>query len=172
MIALVRRSQKGGVIIFFIVAVFVILVVLAIVSKDDRDIVEQNITQETQVTDHNNLTNNNKALVVEEPTNEVEIGYFDSGFEPSDITIDVGNKVVFRNNSSRSFWPATDLHPSHKVYPGSGIKKCKDLNSEKIFDSCEPVVSGDSYSFVFDESGSWKFHDHMSSSLGGMVNVN
>jgi plastocyanin len=99
--------------------------------------------------------------------------YTDNGYSPSEITIKKGETVVFRNESSRVMWPATDIHPSHTLYPGSDIQKCFDGQSDisVLFDACGEIQPEEEWSFTFEESGTWKYHDHKRSSDTGTVTV-
>jgi|GEM_PF-1434690 len=99
------------------------------------------------------------------------ITYTDSGFAPETVTIKKGDTVKFVNNSSRAFWPATNVHPTHTAYPGSNIKKCQTAQAGDIFDACRPVNPGESYSFTFDQIGEWRYHDHLRANQGGKVIV-
>ena len=42
----------------------------------------------------------------------------DKGFEPSTLTINAGDTVKFENKSSDDAWPASNVHPTHQLYPG------------------------------------------------------
>ena len=96
---------------------------------------------------------------------EKVIIYTDAGYSPSPLEINIEDIVVFKNNSSQSMWPASSRHPSHDEYPTTG--GC--LGS--AFDACKAVQSGDSWSFKFDISGTWKYHDHLHSSDFGTIIV-
>ncbi|OGY64394.1 MAG: hypothetical protein A3I89_00395 [Candidatus Harrisonbacteria bacterium RIFCSPLOWO2_02_FULL_41_11] len=93
------------------------------------------------------------------------ITYTDSGFASKTLTVKKGMMVTFKNNSSRSVWPASAMHPTHKVYPTIG--GC--LGS--TFDACKGVLPGESWSFKFDIPGEWKYHDHLNPSYFGAVTV-
>lgn len=95
----------------------------------------------------------------------------DSGFAPESIEVALGTHVIFKNKSNRTFWPASNLHPTHSIYPHSGIEKCGTAEAERIFDACREVASGESYGFVFDEVGTWQYHDHVSGTMNGTVTV-
>src|SRR5260221_11032052 len=41
----------------------------------------------------------------------------DRGFMPSELTISQGSTVVFSSVRQKPFWPASNLHPSHTLYP-------------------------------------------------------
>lgn len=89
----------------------------------------------------------------------------DAGFSPSALTIKKGETVVFKNNSSGAMWVASAMHPTHDAYPVKG--GC--IGS--IFDECEAVGNGGSWSFKFDVAGSWKYHNHRNSGQFGTVVV-
>lgn len=92
-----------------------------------------------------------------------------SGFSPKTITIKAGDTVTFFNEDSNKHWPASAMHPTHTLYPGSDIQKCG--TGEQIFDACRGLEQGESFSFTFNEKGSWKYHDHLSVSSTGTVVV-
>ena len=101
------------------------------------------------------------------------IVYSDSGFSPAELTVKKGDTVIFRNEVMRDVWPATAIHPSHTVYPGSSIQKCFNEESEKsiLFDACEGFGEGEEWSFTFNEVGDWKYHDHLRTAHWGSVIV-
>ena len=87
------------------------------------------------------------------------------GFSPKTITIKAGDTVTFVNEDSNQHWPASAMHPTHNVYPESG--GC--IGSK--FDACKGLEQGESFSFTFNEKGSWKYHDHLSVPSTGTVVV-
>ncbi|HIG95059.1 MAG: hypothetical protein QT05_C0008G0006 [archaeon GW2011_AR13] len=95
-----------------------------------------------------------------------------SGFYPNILEINNGDKVIFVNIGDQNHWPASARHPVHDVYPGSNLQKCGTMERDKIFDSCGQIAYGEIYSFVFNEIGSWKYHDHLHPSLTGTIIVN
>ena len=92
-----------------------------------------------------------------------------SGFSPKTLEINQGDKVNFVNKDSQVHWPATAVHPSHTVYPGSDIKKCNSAEQSNIFDACKGLGQGESFSFTFNEKGSWSYHDHLTGFKGTIV---
>jgi plastocyanin len=78
-------------------------------------------------------------------------------FEPSTLTISKGETVEFENESGDDKWPASNVHPTHELYPG--------------FDAQEPVLDGDSYEFTFDRTGRWGYHDHLNPDIQGTIVV-
>jgi len=99
------------------------------------------------------------------------IAFTSTGFSPSPLSVKVGETVKFVNNSSVEFWPASAMHPTHKVYPNSGIEKCDTDERESIFDACEGIAPGGSYEFTFNEVGEWGYHDHLDVQFFGKVVV-
>lgn len=97
------------------------------------------------------------------------VTYTDEGYSPREITIEHEDTVVFVNESLTEMWPATAIHPTHTIYPGSDITKCATQGG--MFDACGPVEQGGSWSFRFDEHGAWGFHDHLNVSNTGRITV-
>jgi hypothetical protein len=81
----------------------------------------------------------------------------ESGFEPKELTIQKGDIVQFKTEISDSFWPASDIHPTHGIYPE--------------FDPQEPIEPSQTWSFRFNKEGSWKFHDHLQPVFRGIITV-
>lgn len=81
----------------------------------------------------------------------------DKGFEPSFLIVFPGTSVTFVNKTSRDFWPASDLHPSHTAYSG--------------FDPRRAIGEGGSWQFRFAKTGSWAFHDHLDPEVQGSITV-
>jgi plastocyanin len=97
--------------------------------------------------------------------------YSDSGYTPKELTIKKGDTIMFKNESSRITWPATDIHPQHREYPGSGIEQCNTPTPAIIFDACRDLKQGEEWSFQFNEVGEWRYHDHKRSAITGTITV-
>jgi len=78
---------------------------------------------------------------------DVTVKITDSGFEPKDLNIKQCDTVEWVNETEEEKWPASDLHPTHEIYPQ--------------FDPREPIEHGKSWSFTFDQVGEWRYHDHL-----------
>ncbi len=79
-------------------------------------------------------------------------------YSSTDITVKQGQAVKFVNESNEDYWPASNIHPDHTIYPE--------------FDPRRPVHPGESWSFKFDKIGSWRFHDHLHyPDITGVINV-
>ncbi len=89
----------------------------------------------------------------------------EDGFDPKTVTIKAGQIVIFKNSGTINQWPASAVHPTHAIYPEAG--GC--IGS--AFDACKGLAPGESWSFQFNEKGSWNYHDHLNPSLVGTVKV-
>jgi plastocyanin len=99
------------------------------------------------------------------------ITYTDSGYSPKTLTVKSGETVTFKNESSSSMWPASAVHPSHRVYSGTSLSEhCPDINGT-AFDACKGYLPGQTWSFKFDKVGSWKYHDHLNPTHTGTIEV-
>jgi len=94
-----------------------------------------------------------------------------AGFEPKTLTVKAGDTVTFVNENSNQHWPASAMHPTHTVYPGSDIQKCGTSEEEDTFDACRGLAQGESFSFIFNEIGTWRYHDHLQTSSTGTIIV-
>ncbi len=110
-------------------------------------------------------------LLAHEVPDAVTIHMYDDHYEPTNITIEAGTTVVFENKGDKEHWPASNIHPTHTLYPGSNIDKCGTEKEENIFDACRGIGTGEEYSFVFTQAGSWKYHDHLFPNLKGTIVV-
>lgn len=89
--------------------------------------------------------------------NDVIITLTEDGFTPETLTIKKGTTVTFRSETGEFFWPASNLHPSHEIYPQ--------------FDPKEPIAKDKTWSFRFDRIGEWKYHDHIAPYYTGIISV-
>jgi len=78
-------------------------------------------------------------------------------YKPSQVKIQQGTTITFVNKSDVARWPASDLHPSHGIYPE--------------FDPKRPIAPGEEWNFVFDKVGEWTMHDHLAPYITGRVIV-
>ena len=78
-------------------------------------------------------------------------------FSPDPLSIYQGDTVRFVSSEPEAFWPASDPHPTHSLYPA--------------FDPLEPVPGDQSWSFTFTKVGIWHYHNHLEPSLRGTIIV-
>jgi plastocyanin len=80
-----------------------------------------------------------------------------NGFIPNIITISKGDTISFENSDTQEHWPASNIHPSHAIYPE--------------FDSKKGILTNKSWKFTFDKEGVWKYHDHLDPKIIGTIYV-
>lgn len=90
-------------------------------------------------------------------TETVNIRITDQGFVPESISMKRGSRIEFVNETKLETWPASDLHPTHGVYPE--------------FDPQEPISPGSSWTFTFKKTGEWRYHDHLKPNRRGTIKV-
>lgn len=81
----------------------------------------------------------------------------EKGFNPQEIQIRRNTIVKFITNRNKAFWPASNLHPTHQIYPQ--------------FDPQKPIESSKSWQYKFDKPGRWKYHDHLNPNYTGTIIV-
>jgi len=81
----------------------------------------------------------------------------ENSFEPETLTVKKGTTVEFKNMDKVARWPASNLHPTHQIYPQFDVRK--------------PVEKGQSWQFTFDKAGEWKYHDHLIPSIRGTIRI-
>ena len=111
------------------------------------------------------------AACAETEGNELVVKIDESGFEPKAFEIAQGDTVVFENAGDEPHWPASNIHPTHRMYPESGNEYCGSDQAEDSFDACRGVMPGETYSFTFNYPGTWRFHDHLNPEFSGKVTV-
>ncbi len=70
-----------------------------------------------------------------------------NGFEPNSATIDTNSAVIFVNKDTNPRWPASNIHPTHEIYPE--------------FDPKNQIEAGKDWTFKPKRAGTFKFHDHL-----------
>lgn len=75
-------------------------------------------------------------------------------FAPSSVTIKVGQTITFKNTGSDPMWVASDPHPVHTN-----------------FSAFDQRTSTAEYSFTFEKTGTYRYHNHLSPSDRGTVIV-
>ncbi len=114
-------------------------------------------SQSTPVTEASGTSNvgiGNAALL---SAGELIVIYSGGQFRPKRLEAPLGQRVTFVNESDERMWPASNIHPTHRILPG--------------LDAQSPVDPGESWSFVFEEPGFWRYHNHLSPNQSGIVVV-
>jgi len=86
-----------------------------------------------------------------------QVVYDGEKFSPASLDIKVGDIVIFKNESQENFWPASNDHPAHTLYPE--------------FDAKQVIPPQGKYQFTFERAGSWGYHNHLKPAVTGVVNV-
>ncbi len=89
--------------------------------------------------------------------NEKIVEMTDEGFSPPEVNVEVNSTISFINKDKKDHWPASDLHPTHGIYPE--------------FDPRRPIHPGETWQFKAEKVGIWKFHDHLYPHRKGMLIV-
>ncbi len=143
--------MKKTIIYVILLAIVIFLIIrFGFNPKDDTNLP----VQTTNTGENTNIPPRNDASDLRVKT---VITYTDNGFTPNKVTVKQGEVVTFENKSSSGFWPASDSHPSHTIYPE--------------FDAKKAIQVGGTYDFVFEKVGVWGFHNHLKASDRGMVTV-
>lgn len=92
------------------------------------------------------------------------------GFQPASITVEKGTTVTWVNNASTTMWVASSRHPTHRDYSGtSKSEHCQDGDQNTAaFDQCS---TGNRFSFTFEKTGTWSYHNHQPFVSGGTITV-
>ena len=81
----------------------------------------------------------------------------DEGFIPIVLEVKFGTTVYFVNETSEWRWPASNIHPSHTIYPE--------------LDPKETIPPGEEWAFTFNRVGEWNIHDHLAPYVTGKIIV-
>lgn len=149
--------------LILLVIIVVVAIILSVGNKkevaapsipnDDTEL--ENPSQNTTVQVETNSGSVDTGIEVSAKTHTVT--YTSSGFSPSPLTINAGDSVHFINNTSGTMWVASDPHPTHTEY--------------SAFDAQKGYASNTTYSFTFDEAGTYEYHDHQHASMRGTIIV-
>lgn len=92
----------------------------------------------------------------EDTTGAIVVTYNNGSYSPSPANAKVGQKVIFKNDSASTITVNSDPHPIHNLYP--------ELNVGQI-------EAGQSKSTTFAKAGKYTYHNHLSPSEKGEVDV-
>ncbi len=79
------------------------------------------------------------------------------GFIPERMVIPYGTTVSFTSAREKYFWPASDPHPTHGLFPE--------------FDPGQAIQTGTPWRIRFNRVGIWPYHDHMEHTIHGVIYV-
>lgn len=116
-------------------------------------------------------TDSGETSELAEETGETNTVYYtSSGFQPSTVTIEQGETVRWVNNASSGMWVASDNHPRHTNYAGTSVREHCDNGDQTsaAFDQCSMKKQ---FTFTFEKTGTWEYHNHVNSGDTGSVVV-
>jgi plastocyanin len=125
--------------LFFLTLIFLFIVGYSQVSRQSN---EQIQTQEPAPT-------NGKVVAT--------INMNDDNYKPNEVTLNAGEAITFVNKSNSNKWPASNIHPTHELYPE--------------FDPKRELKPGESWTFTFNNKGQWRMHDHLVPYIKGTITV-
>ena len=108
----------------------------------------------------NNVANTNPASTVQtvSPTKgpETTVNLTKNGFEPQEINIKAGTRVIWLNKSGGPATVNSDVHPTHLLFP---------------FLNLGEFSNGSSVQVVFSKPGTYTYHNHLRPEQRGRVVV-
>ncbi|MEK7090631.1 MAG: hypothetical protein AAB930_03530 [Patescibacteria group bacterium] len=126
-----------------------------VIDKNDGATTDKGAMMEDK-TGKSAVTDSEKAMEKKMEAVIITVGT-EGKFTPDPVKIKVGQTVTWKNTSDKFIWPASAIHPTHQIYPE--------------FDPKKGVAPGEEWSFVFSKVGTWKYHDHLRTSVFGTINV-
>lgn len=127
-----------------LIIVILVIAVMSIFVFGGKKNVNKNVTTTT------NQTVDNKNIA------EKIVTVTSSGFEPQGLAIKAGVKVIWVNKAGTVVTVDSALHPTHLVYPPLNLGQFAD---------------GKSVSLVFNEPGTYVYHNHLNPTQIGNVTV-
>lgn len=97
------------------------------------------------------------------------VAFNGDAFSPSTVTIAQGGTVTFVS-SAGNMWVASNPHPIHNGYDGTTLQQhcAAGYTGAAPFDQCS---GGTSFTFTFNKTGTWGYHDHLNPGITGTVIV-
>lgn len=152
-------------------ALIMTLVLIASGCATDSPDQNQNNSTETPTESDNTSTEDTSVQESKETENtQRTVTHTSSGFETQEITVEQGTTVTWESDTN-NMWVASDIHPTHTQYEGSSTREhCQNQEpvSSEVFDQC---TTGGAFSFTFEKTGEWSYHNHMNSGQKAKVIV-
>jgi plastocyanin len=99
------------------------------------------------------------------------VTYGPNGFSPSTVTVAKGGTVTWVTApGADEMWVASNPHPIHNAYDGTTLSQhcAAGYSGPAPLDQCS---AGTSFSFTFNQVGTWGYHNHGNHSDTGTVVV-
>ena len=101
------------------------------------------------------------SILTRDHQTEHDITYSSKGFSPAVTSIRKGDIVKWISHTGGDLRIASNPHPTHTGYPGTDAAKCGTQDGANMFDSCKAIKMGENWTFIFDNVGTWTYHNHM-----------
>lgn len=88
--------------------------------------------------------------------NETIVEVTDEGFLPASLTIKKGTKIVWINRTDNPVTVNSDPHPIHTLYSKLNLGS---------------FITSKTVQLIFDEPGTYKYHNHLEASMTGTIIV-
>ncbi len=166
------KSNRGQ-IAFVIIAIIVLVLVVGFIGYYyyNSSTNSPGSSQSGNTNDYGINTGGNSAGNEQTAPETYTVEINSDGFSPNTLEINRGDTVVWVNRDNSEHWPASANHPTHTAYPGSAASKCGTSEQDTIFDACHGLMTGESFTFNFDEVGTWSYHDHLNPASTGTIKV-
>jgi plastocyanin len=153
-----KMSVWQWIIVYIAVGVMIYGIFYAFLLYKNKTVEPPTQAQPVRIEESQDKVDLGKESEVEDPANKsvTEIQLTDEEFFPNSVTITKETTVIWTNNSSKTATVNSSEHPTHLDYPL--------LNLGKF----EP---GESLTLVFNEVGTYKYHNHLNPSQTGTVEV-
>lgn len=147
----------------------IIIVVLAILAGTFGYLIYQNpeVILRNYAADHSSAKESAPekpaSAQAEKSVSSIKVTYTkQNGFTPKTVTIEAGQTVKWVNNrEDRPMWVASDAHPTHEKLPA--------FDAAKVLGHYPKP--GENFSYTFEKTGTWTYHDHADASQTGTVVV-
>jgi plastocyanin len=153
-------SNKKGRTALVIILIVVILALVWCVATKNKSAEDETATTTTPIATSTDVSLEGDMI------DAIIIVYGTNGFSPETITINKGQTVRWVNQSNMPMWIASTNDATHTGYPGSATSECGTGSS--MFNQC---VEGNTFSFTFNETGTWAYHNHSRNSDMGTIVV-
>jgi len=127
-----------------------------LLSNNQTQAPSQDQVSPTQTPEATSQASPSPESATDDETEGVEIELTKSGYNPSKVTVKVGQKITFTNNSGAAATVSSDPHPAHTLFPVVNLG---------------PFQDGDTHTLVIDKPGTYTYHNHLNSSQKGTIVV-
>ena len=78
---------------------------------------------------------------------EITVLIDEQSYDTKSFEIAQGDTVIFENVGEEPNWPASNIHPTHRMYPEAGAEYCGTDEQLTSFDACASLMPVDSCRF-------------------------